>query len=250
MAKLARIRLNGCKPAWALSLPLTSLNVDLLHERRKLLGQQRPESVPVNTLLLRGALIGSVLPILLLLICGWLGFSTLRLNQKIFDLRPFADEHDTLVSKLTFEKELLDKISDSNKAMARSIVDVRSSSALLAILRRSVPQTVSLSSIKVNGNFLEINGNSLVLDGLKAINSFMLSLEKTRLFKKDSLVLKKANFQQQLDGRENLKVSLAYSIVAEFAPDAYNVIREDLSEFEAFGLQQRLLRVQQEEGLL
>ena len=250
MAKFTRIRLNGYKPEWFLTLPIGFLKVDLLHERRKLAGLQKPESVPVNTLLLRGAVIGSILPVLLLLICGWLGFSAWRLNQKISHLRPSAEEHDSLVSKISSESDLIEKISASNKAMARAIVDVRSSSALLVILRRAVPQTVSLRSIKVNENSLEIHGNALVLDGLTAINSFILALETTRIFKKDSLVLKNANFQQKLDSRKQSKVSMVYSIVAEFAPNAHNIIRDKLSQYEAFGLKQRLLRLQQEEDLL
>ena len=48
------------------------LEIDLLRQRRVRYGTQRPAVVPVRTLLLRGALIGSVLPVLLLLSCGWL----------------------------------------------------------------------------------------------------------------------------------------------------------------------------------
>ena len=226
------------------------LEIDLLRQRREQFGCQRPEVVPVRILLLRGAAFGAALPVVLLLACGWLWFTQLRLAQKAKLLTPLAEEHDQLGLTIGTEKKALEALVTTNQAMARAMADVRSSSALLAELRRLVPTAVSFDQAKINGNALELEGNALGANGLRTVNALMLSLGQSGLFQTDGVVLNKAELGESGGGDQGGMDQLSYTLTAEFAPDAPQAIRPQLRALGALGLVQRLQRIQQEEGLL
>ena len=136
------------------------------------------------------------------------------------------------------------------KAMAKAMADVRSSSALLAELRRLVPSAVSISQAKINGNVLELDGEALQPNGLRIVNALMLSLGESDLFQRDAVVLKKAQVQQSGSDDQSSAQRLTYSLTAAFAPDAPQAIRSQLESLGALGLEQRLQRLHQEEDLL
>ena len=172
------------------------LEIDLLRQRRERYGSRRPDVIPVRTLLLRGALFGSALPLLLLLGCAWLWFSESQLRQRALELQPLADEHDLLVVKIQKEKEVLKHAVETNQAMARAMANVRSSSALLAELRQLMPQAISLDQARVNGDALELSGEALMPDGLRTLNALMLSLGQSGLFDGDGVTLKQASLKR------------------------------------------------------
>ena len=138
------------------------LEIDLLRQRRERYGTQRPAVVPVRTLLLRGALFGSVLPLILMLSCVWLWLSETRLRQRATELQPLAAEHDLLAVKIQTEKKLLEAAVQTNQAMARAMADVRSSSAVLAELQQLVPESISLDQARINGDFMNLSGEALM----------------------------------------------------------------------------------------
>jgi len=227
------------------------LEIDLLRQRREQFGHQRPEIVPVRTLLLRGAALGAALPVVLLLGCGWLWFTEMRLLQTTKELTPRAAKHDDLQVKIGTEKAALQALVNTNQAMARAMADVRSSSALLAELRRLVPTAVSFDQARINGNSLDLDGDAIEPNGLRTVNALMLLLGDSRLFQRDGVVLKKADLEQSTGGDDQLSTArLRYSLTAAFAPNAPHAIRPQLGALGALGLEQRLQRIQQEEGLL
>ena len=226
------------------------LEIDLLRQRRERYGSQRPEVIPVRTLLLRGALFGSVLPLLLLLGCAWLWFSESRLRQRALELQPLADEHDLLEVKIQKEKKALKRAVETNQAMARAMANVRSSSALLAELRRLVPQTIRLDQARISGNALELNGEALMPDGLRTLNALMLSLGQSALFDEDGVTLQQASLKGFAATGAADQERLSYALSARFASDAPQAIRPQLAALGAIGLKRRLQRLDQEEGLL
>ena len=225
------------------------LEIDLLRQRRQRYGTERPAVIPVRTLLLRGALFGSVLPLILMLSCVWLWFSESRLRQRAVELQPLADEHDLLEVKIQKEKRVLEDAVQINQAMARAMADVRSSSVLLGVLQRLVPQSLSLEQAKIDGGALDLRGEVLMPDGLRKLNAFMLSLGQSPLFEQDGVTLQQANLQRS-DSLETVDQGrLSYSLLARFASDAPQAIRPELTSLGAIGLHRRLQRLQQEEGL-
>jgi Tfp pilus assembly protein PilN len=225
------------------------LEIDLLRQRRQRYGTERPAVIPVRTLLLRGALFGSALPLILLLTCVWLWISESRLRQRAAALQPLADEHDLLEVKLQKEKRVLEDAVQINQAMARAMADVRSSSVLLGVLQRLVPQSISLEQAKIDGDALDLKGEVLMPDGLRKLNALMLSLGQSPLFEEDGVTLQQARLQPSASPESADPGRLSYSLSMRFASDAPQAIRPYLSSLGAIGLERRLQRLQQEEGL-
>ena len=225
------------------------LDIDLLRQRRERYGTQRPKVIPVRTLLLRGALFGSALPLILLLSCLWLWFSEGRLRQRAVELQPLADEHDLLEVKIQAERKALEAAVQTNQAMARAMANVRSSSALLAELRRLVPQTIGLDQAQISGDTLKLSGEALMPNGLRTLNALMLSLGQSALFDQDGVTLQEASLQRSASAQTADQGRLSYGLSARFASDAPQAIRPQLAALGAIGLEQRLQRLQQEEGL-
>ena len=225
------------------------LGIDLLRQRREQFGHQPPQSIPVRMLLLRGSLLGATLPVLLLLICGWLLFRERSLIQAEKGLAPVARRHDFLQEKIASEQEELKSLVNTNKAMALAMADVRSSSALLSELQRLVPAKISFSQVKVNGNLLELDGEALQPNGLRVVNALMLSLGDSVLFQSDEVVLKKVQVKQSGRGDRAASELVTYSLTAAFSPDAPQAIRSQLASLGALGFEKRMQFLQQE-GLL
>ena len=226
------------------------LEIDLLRQRRERYGSQRPEVISVRTLLLRGAMFGSVLPLLLLLGCAWLWFSDSRLRQRAAELQPFADEHDLLEVKIQAEKKVLEAAVQTNQAMAKAMANVRSSSALLAELQRLVPETIRLDQARISGDALELSGEVVMPDGLRTLNALILSLGHSALFDAESVTLQQASLKGLAsDAAADQQQRLSYGLSAGFASDAPQAIRPQLAALGAMGLKRRLQRLDQEEGL-
>ena len=225
------------------------LEIDLLRQRRKRYGTQRPAVVPVRTLLLRGALFGSVLPLILMLSCVWLWLSESRLRQRATELQPLAAEHALLAEKIQTEKKLLEYAVQTNQAMARAMADVRSSSAVLAELQRLVPESISLDQARINGDALDLSGEVLMPDGLRTLNALILSLGQSELFELNGVTLQQATLQRSGAADATDSARLNYGMSAAFVPDASKAIRPRLAALGAVGLERRLRRLHQEEGL-
>ena len=225
------------------------LEIDLLRQRRERYGTQRPAVVPVRTLLLRGALFGSVLPLILMLSCVWLWLSESRLRQRATELQPLAAEHDLLAAKIQTEKKLLEVAVQTNQAMARAMADVRSSSAVLAELQRLVPESISLDQARINGDALDLSGEVLMPDGLRTLNALILSLGQSELFELNGVKLQQATLQRSGATEAADSGRLNYGMSAAFVPDASKAIRPRLAALGAVGLERRLRRLHQEEGL-
>ena len=225
------------------------LEIDLLRLRRERYGTQRPAVIPVRNLLVRGALLGSVLPLILLLSCVWLWFNESRLRQKAVQLQPWADEHDRLEVKIQKEKKVLEAAVQTNQAMARAMADVRSSSALLAELQRLVPKSIRVNQAQINGNALDLSGEVLMPDGLRTLNALMLSMGESPLFDEDGVTLQEASLKNAASTEAAYLKRLEYDLSARFARDASHAIRPQLAALGALGLERRLRHLHQEEGL-
>ena len=225
------------------------LEIDLLRQRRQRYGTERPRVIPVRTLLLRGALFGSALPLILIMVCVWLWFSEGRLRQVAIELQPLAAEHDLLEVKIQAEKKILEASVQTNQAIARAMADVRSSSAVLAELQRRVPQSISLDQAQISGDAIELRGEVMMPNGLRTLNALMLSLSQSSLFDQDGVSLQQAILESSASIKAAKPGRLGYVMSMQFAADASKAIRPHLASLGAIGLERRLQRLQQEEGL-
>jgi len=221
------------------------LDVDLLRQRREQFGHQRPEIVPVRSLLVRGSIYGAVLPALMLVVALGFWLVQWQVDQRLRSLRPTANQHDQLQQQIQTQTQALKSLTSANEGMARSMADVRSSSALLGELRALVPSSVRFSAVKVVGNRLELNGSASGTNALRSINALMLMLEQSALFQQGGVSLKKA----ELNLQDQQSFDHTFAITAVFAADAPKAIRDRLQALGADGLASRMGRLEQE-GLL
>ena len=136
------------------------LDLDLLRQRRERFGLERPKVIPVRELLWRGGLIGSVTPLFMLLVVVFLFVQDRQLTQRQRRLEPIAAEHDRVEQSLIAAMQKLEQTRSTNSAIAKAMADVRSSSAVLAEVRRLVPESISVDRLVVKGNVLEISGSA------------------------------------------------------------------------------------------
>ncbi len=170
------------EPLIALALK-GSASMDLLQERRPELGL--PAATPVvedsRSLLLKGAGLGGGFVLLGLLGIGamawWEGYQA----QQLEALLPVEQQVLQLEAKLQRLKTRITTIASDNKQIAKNLVAVRSSSALLEQIRQIAPQGLQFKNLDVNTNMIGLKG---VVVGagtpgpLERINSLMLVLDK------------------------------------------------------------------------
>ena len=129
------------------------------------------------------------------------------------------------------------------------MADVRSSSAVLAELQRLVPESISLDQARINGDALDLSGEVLMPDGLRTLNALILSLGQSELFELNGVTLQQATLQRSGATEAADSGRLSYEMSAAFVPDASKAIRPRLAALGAVGLERRLRRLHQEEGL-
>ena len=217
------------------------LELDLLRQRRERFGLERPKVVPVRELLWRGGLIGAVLPLLLLLLMLFLVVRDRQLAQQQRRLEPIAAEHDRVDQALVEATTLLEQSRSANSAIAKAMADVRSSSAVLAEVRRLVPETIVLDRLVLKGNALEISGSAVQPNGLRLVNALLLRLSASGFFAPTRVELSKADVAMQAD-----QAMLRFSLSAGFATDAGLAMRTSLPSLGAEGMARRMAVLVQE----
>ena len=220
------------------------LDLDLLRQRRERYGLARPRVVPVRELLWRGGLIGAFAPLLLLVLVLFLVLQERQLMQRQRRLEPIAAEHDRVDQALITATKTLEQSRSTNTAIAKAIADVRSSSAVLAEVRRLVPDSIALDRLQVKGNVMEISGAAEQPNGLRLVNALLLRLSASGFFDPQQVKLSRANVAGQ-DEESKLK----FSVAAGFAPDAALSMRTFLPGLGAEGMARRMA-VLEREGLV
>ena len=220
------------------------LDLDVLRQRRERFGLERPKVIPVRDLLWRGGLIGCVAPLLLLLLVLFLVVQDRQLAQRQRRLEPIAAEHDRVDQALMEATQMLEQSRATNSAIAKAIADVRSSSAVLAEVRRLLPETIVLDRLVVKGSALEISGSAEQPNGLRLVNALLLRLSASGFFTPQRVELSKAD----VSGRAE-QAKLRFSLSAGFAGDAALAMRSSLARLGAEGMARRM-EVLVQEGLV
>lgn len=220
------------------------LDLDLLRQRRQDYGQDRPRVQPTGSLLRQGALIGSVVPLALLLLLGWFVFRDRWLAGEIRSLQPASEEHEVLQQRLISTQAQLNALEIQNQTVAKALSDVRSSSALLTELQRIIPNSLELKAVSVQENSLILQGQAMPKGGLRAVNAFLLRLKGSSFLDDDSVML----VNGVLNGLPD-QPRLDYELKASFASDAAQASADRLAALGARGMALRVALMQRE-GLL
>ena len=217
------------------------LDLDLLRQRRERFGLERTKVIPVRELLWRGGLIGAVLPLLLLFVVLFLLINDRQLAHRQRQLEPIAAEHDRVDQALIEATTMLEKSRATNSAIAKAMADVRSSSAVLAEVRRLVPETIVLDRLVLKSNALEISGSANQPNGLRLVNALLLRLSASGFFAPKRVELLQAVVSSQAE-----QATLRFSLSAGFVADAGLVTRNSLPLLGAEGMARRMAVLVQE----
>ena len=222
------------------------LQLDLLARRREQLGLARPQPLPVRQLLIRGAVIGGVLPLLFLLAGLFLLLQDRLLAAQEEQLAPSAFAYDGLQQRMQELLVQIDTAKTTNRSIAEAMADVRSSSAVLGELKQILPSEMVLDEVNTGGNQLALKGAALQPDGLRTINAFLLRLARSSLFDAQQVRLEKAEVRS---GSSGVASKMSFSLVADFREDSAAATRPRLEALGAVGLAKRV-RLLQAEKLL
>ena len=220
--------------------------LDLLARRREQLGLTRPQPIQVRTLLTRGALIGGLFPVLVLVVCLVLLLRDRLLARQEDQLKPVAEQYDMVQQRLTDIVEQMDALTTRNRSVAAAMADVRSSSALLGELMQLLPSEMVLERFQVEGSLLFVEGNVLQPNGLRTINYFLIQLRQSSLFDPQLVRLVKADANSSAG---DSAVLMRFSINAGFRGDAAAATRPRLAALGASGLATRVRFLESEQLL-
>ena len=223
-------------------------SMDLLQERRPELGL--PAATPVvedtRRLLWKGAGLGGGLVLLGLLGIGamawWEGYQA----QQLEALLPVEQQVLALEAKLGRLKARTATIESDNKKIAKQLVEVRASSALMEQLRQIAPQGVQFKTLSVKGNSIKLDGEVLGIGTpgpLERLNSLVLTLQELPGTKSNGVRLLKAN--RSTRSKESRLSKVSFNLTWALDPNAKPSV-EQLEALGAIGMAARLKMLEQQ----
>jgi Tfp pilus assembly protein PilN len=174
---------------------MNSTILDLLRERRQQSGQpslswllqQRP------ALLRRGLILGSAMVGVVLGGIGLVALFSLQVRERIAGLEPIEMQANGLKAQVTSRRQELDGLTSANKAVAKQITNMATSSGLLTTLQLLAPAGVQLESVDVQPTGLVVKGKAEDPNAFSRINALQLSLASSPLLVADSLQIKRVD---------------------------------------------------------
>tara|TARA_B100000965_G_C19601436_1_gene762938 strand:- start:3026 stop:3742 length:717 start_codon:yes stop_codon:yes gene_type:complete len=231
-------------------------SIDLLRNRRKLLGYKEQGHISDRVLISKGVAIGGGLVALALLASLGVFVDTNRIKNKQLLLMDDAQKYDSVQSRIIKANRSISQFKKDNKNLAKAITDIRSSSAIIVEISRIIPSSVQLKEVNILDNELRLTGIINSRHSLYEIIAFKLNLQQSSFFKNDEVILLKASEQSIANsfGFDNLNPKVInFEIKAKFSSNLNylnnKMIIEYLNSLGSKGLAKRLQLVMQE-GLL
>ena len=210
--------------------------IDLLRKRRESENVIDPFFVDSKKFIKKGTSIGIGLVIFSFLL-GIPFIVRINLLEKAkLKIVEFKDEYDALESKLDKESVQLKTIAKFNKELKNSIMNISSSSALLKEISIVIPKEIQLIDFVSEGNKLTLKSEIFNKDYLKTVNSFLLSLDNSKLVKFSEFDLEEI---KRLNNTEN-QLGFAFIIKTEINNEYRDINQKYLTKLGSLGLSNRL----------
>ena len=170
-------------------------------------------------------------------------------------IEPYARKYDQYIQKIEIANKNINKLSQFNKTLAKSIASLRSSSAILTEISHLIPTSISLKEIKISDASIIITGNANQKSALKHINIFILQLEGSPFIKPNSTKLSHAiesdqNYIASQEQNNDMKrKKLKFTITSELKPDTSKITSNRLQVLGSNGLAHRIKLLNEEELL-
>ena len=210
--------------------------IDLLRKRRESENVIDPFFVDSKKFIKKGTSIGIGLVIFSFLL-GIPFIVRINLLEKAkLKIVEFKDEYDALESKLDKESVQLKTIAKFNKELKNSIMNISSSSALLKEISIVIPKEIQLIDFVSEGNKLTLKSEIFNKDYLKTVNSFLLSLDNSKLVKFSEFDLAEI---KRLNNAEN-ELGYSFVIKTEINNEYKDINQKYLTKLGSLGLSNRL----------
>ena len=167
---------------------------DWLRERRRELGLPPDPAVhqPLGQLLLKGAVLGSLLVLIPFALLVVLENQQRRLEAEVLALVPVEARVGNAETRLNSMAQKRSALTAQTKRIAAQLVALRSGSALLEQMRQVTPQGVRLLSVAALPSKLIIKGEAEGSDAFERINALALNLEAQDELRVDGTSIVKA----------------------------------------------------------
>ena len=230
------------------------LTIDLLRNRRKILGIEGKIPFPDSVLIAKGASIGAGLVAIVLLSSFGLFFDNNRIRSKKILLEKDSNKYDSTQSKIIKTNQSINQFKRENKNLAKAITDIRSSSAIFVEISKLIPTSVQLKTINILDNEIRLKGITSNKNSLFEIIAFKLNLQRSPFFKSDEVSLLKASEQSNNFSLTNSNIKVInFEMNAKFSSRLNHINNnlniDYLNSLGSKGLAKRLQLVMQEELL-
>ena len=167
---------------------------DWLRERRRELGLPPDPAVhqPLGQLLLKGAVLGSLLVLMPFALLVVMENQQRRLEAEVLALVPVEARVGNAETRLNSMAQKRSALTAQTKRIAAQLVALRSGSALLEQMRQVTPQGVRLLSVAALPSKLIIKGEAEGSDAFERINALALNLEAQDELRVDGTSIVKA----------------------------------------------------------
>tara|TARA_S200000501_G_scaffold374589_1_gene424514 strand:- start:686 stop:1387 length:702 start_codon:yes stop_codon:yes gene_type:complete len=163
--------------------------IDLLRKRREAINLASPYFIETKRYIKKGVF-GGLIVIASSLIIGFSFIFRIKiLENKKNQIKIYSDEYDLLEKKLKDEQKQIDLVSNFNKTLKDSILNISSSSALFKEIALIIPKDIQLLSLDTKDNSLILNAKLPKYKYLEILNSFLINLDKSELVKFDDIDL-------------------------------------------------------------
>jgi Tfp pilus assembly protein PilN len=177
---------------------------------------------------------------------------SLQVRERIAGLEPIEMQANALKAQVTGQRQKLDGLTSSNKAVAKQITNMATSSGLLTTLQLLAPAGIQLESVDVQPTGLVVKGKAEDPNAFSRINALQLSLASSPLLVADSLQIKRVDRPNSTAQNSNQNEPAPFVTfvmsggIAQMTPQRQLLLFQQLG---ADGMAQRL-RWLQAEGLL
>ena len=215
---------------------MTDPPLDLLGPKRAELGLPPVQSPgrPAGGLLLKGAVVASVILVLSGVAVWLLGSREQQLIESKMQLTPVAHQADRIARKVKSVRSQSTSLQKTIESMTSRLVAIRSGSAFFEQLKRVTPSSVQLRSVSVGSSQIQMEGvvqqQRSTVGPLEQINAFVLNLEGLAGVPDEGVVL------QQLSRSEEGVVQFDLQVTVD---SSHRATAEELSELGAQGLARR-----------
>ncbi len=163
--------------------------IDLLRKRREAINLPSPYFIETKKYIKKGVFAGLIVIATSLIIGFSFIFRIKILENKKNQIKVFSDQYDLLEKKLKDEQKQIDIVSNFNKTLKDSILNISSSSALFKEIALIIPKDIQLLSLDTKDNSLILNAKLPKDKYLEILNSFLINLDKSELVKFDDIDL-------------------------------------------------------------